>query len=222
MIEIKIVAHTPREFLEQLNALAYAYSDPQVGLATTPSTGNAALAAYANVSAGQASSVSTGEAQEHSDDLAASAGQRERGKPGPGRARRTKAEIAEDEAAEVAEASGEKAQISTGENRVGPEDSPETEAQDAADEAAEAAQNQSASATLEDVRSAAGEYMKKFGPVATQADGAAILQAALGKPPEGEAGWKMSLIPNDPAQYARAVAAFKEALEKNPFERDLV
>jgi len=150
------------------------------------------------------------------------AAKRERGKPAPGsgRARRTKAEIAEDEAAEAG-----KPQISTGENRVGPQDEPEDSgdnAQDAADEAAEVARGAAdqATSTIEDVRAAAAEYVKTFGMDAAQADGGAILQAALGAPPAGEQIWKMSIIPA--GMHGRVVAAFNEALAKNPFQRDVV
>lgn len=107
--------------------------------------------------------------------------QRERGKPAPGRARRTKEEIAEDEAADKADAARAagateaglqgsaadvKASISTGENRVGPEDDAETQAQDAADEAAERAAKSDGKITHDDLRKALGEYQKKFGMAA--------------------------------------------------------
>lgn len=106
---------------------------------------------------------------------------RERGKPAPGRARRTKEEIAEDEAADKADAARAagaaeaglqgsaadvKASISTGENRVGPEDDAETQAQDAADEAAERAAKSDGKITHDDLRRAMGDYQKKFGMAA--------------------------------------------------------
>lgn len=110
---------------------------------------------------------------------------RARGKPAPGRARRTKEEIAEDEAADKADAvraqaateAGTQAEsaddvksaISTGDERVGPEDSAEDAAQDAADEAAETAADKTG-LTLDDLRKAAGEYQKKFGMAAAVAD----------------------------------------------------
>jgi len=73
---------------------------------------------------------------------------RERGKPSPGKARRTKEEIAEDEAADKADAenivdeSGASSgmSISSGEERISPEDEADA-AQDAADEAAETERN---------------------------------------------------------------------------------
>lgn len=93
---------------------------------------------------------------------------RERGKPGEGRARRTKAEIAEDEAADAADAQLQadakeadltddvKPAISTGENRVGPDD-----AQDAADEAAET--EKTGLAPIDVLRRLVGDYQKKHG-----------------------------------------------------------
>lgn len=78
----------------------------------------------------------------------------------PKRKRRTKAEIEADRAAEA----GDKPQISTGEERVGPEDDPATQAQDAADEAAEVEANRDAKAPLtrDDLRAAVARYTKKF------------------------------------------------------------
>ncbi|MCY0148345.1 hypothetical protein OEG84_11640 [Hoeflea sp. G2-23] len=88
---------------------------------------------------------------------------RERGKPSEGRKRRTKEEIAEDEAADAADAAAaaSKPAISTGENRVGPEDDAETEAADAADEAAET--ESTGLAPIDQLRRAMGAYQKKFG-----------------------------------------------------------
>lgn len=98
---------------------------------------------------------------------------RQRGQPSPGKTRRTKAEIAEDEAADAAEAAAQKAaadadiqaetaddvkpSISTGESRVGPEDP-----QDEADEAAETAAN-GGLAPIDELRRVVGDYQKKFG-----------------------------------------------------------
>lgn len=59
-------------------------------------------------------------------------------------------------------ATEEVAAISTGEERVGPEDDPETDAQDAADEAAETAAN-GGLAPIDELRRAVGDYQKKFG-----------------------------------------------------------
>lgn len=95
--------------------------------------------------------------------------QRERGKPGPGRKRRSAEEVAEDETADAADAArkaqdhaAETPQISTGGERVDPQDTPEVQAQDAADEAAESAATKTG-LTRDDVRNAVGRYQKRFG-----------------------------------------------------------
>lgn len=93
---------------------------------------------------------------------------RERGKPSGGRARRTKEEIAEDEAADAAEALNgevmppETQSISTGEERIDPAQA----AQDAADERAQAEATKAAEGkayTRDDVRSAMVEYVNAHG-----------------------------------------------------------
>lgn len=99
---------------------------------------------------------------------------RERGKPGEGRARRTKAEIAEDEAADAADAAlveaGENSDaslgISTGGERINPD-----EAQDTADETAEKLANAKPGGelTTEDLRAAVATYQKKHGMAAAVA-----------------------------------------------------
>lgn len=144
---------------------------------------------------------------------------RERGKPAPGRARRTKEEIAEDEAAEKAEASGALASgtqqsISTGDERVGPEDDAETQAQDRADEEAEEAGNTEAAAplTVMDGKAAIGVYLGKHGMEAAQADGMAIFVSALGEPPAGKAwGWTMLAEKGDQSLIDKAVRAWQAA-----------
>lgn len=104
----------------------------------------------------------------HRDQPKAEAPKRERGKPSPGRARRTKEEIAEDEAADAADAAKQQAAeeadlkddvklaVSTGEERVGPDD-----AQDAADEAAET--EKTGLASIDVLRRLVGDYQKKHG-----------------------------------------------------------
>lgn len=110
----------------------------------------------------------------------------------------------------------EKAAISTGEERTGPEDTPETQQQDAADEAAEVAETKTeVAATLDDVRAAAGAYLKKFGMDAAQQDGAKVLTMVC-----GEGVVKMSDIPAD--KIKAVVAGFAEMTEKNPFQREQV
>lgn len=100
---------------------------------------------------------------------------RERGQPSPGKARRTKAEIAEDEAAQGeenygttaeaietdrAEQAAAKANISSGDERI----DPSIVAQDAADEAAEsAAARTSGAPTLDDLRRLMGDVQRKHG-----------------------------------------------------------
>lgn len=120
----------------------------------------------------------------------AEAPKRERGKPSPGRARRTKEEIADDEAADAAEAAapltvvkhvtlpddatseqvaeafaGLKANISTGEERIDPTTA-EDAAQDAADEAAEAEVVKPKELSHDDVRAALQKYVTRFGMAA--------------------------------------------------------
>ncbi|KQO69497.1 hypothetical protein ASF22_02495 [Methylobacterium sp. Leaf87] len=187
---------------------------------------------------------------------------RERGKPSAGRKRRTAEEVAEDEAADardnaaagvptiasmttlpadstpeqVAEAfanlkSG--AAISTGEERVGPEDdAPEVQAQDAADEAAEAEGGKIQDMlTHDDLRKAMGDYVTRYGMPAAQIDGPTIFNAALGDVPAGAVekdgttpatAWRMTLVPDTQEALGKAVGAWREALAKNPWKRDAV
>ncbi|UXS23123.1 hypothetical protein [Agrobacterium tumefaciens] len=159
---------------------------------------------------------------------------RERGKPAPGRARRTKEEIAEDEAADAAEAAAsetgdgndaaetEARSISRDpENRVSPEDTTEDDAQDAADEAAEVEETRKDETPLtrDDVKAAMTGYVNTYGLPATQEDGPKLIGSALGKPPKGEEYWKLSLIPDDQDALRKVVEAFKGALASNPYLR---
>lgn len=125
----------------------------------------------------------------------AAVAKRERGKPSPGRARRTKEEIAEDDEAErvaaiyaagggvtdqnsankelaIVEGHDPRPAISTGEERV----DPAAAAQDAADEAAETASSDGAP-TLNDLRRLMGDVQRKHG-MAT----ATRIPFLLGKP----------------------------------------
>lgn len=152
---------------------------------------------------------------------------RERGKPSAGSARRTKAEIAEDEAAEQADAARAAAGAETGAEvadrqiSTSPEDrhdpnNPDDVA-DAADEAAEtAAVKEAAGNTLthDDVRNALGAYVKAYGMPAAQEDGPAVITLMFG---EGKA--KVSDIPNTQEALAKAVAGIKEMTTKNPYSR---
>jgi hypothetical protein len=75
-------------------------------------------------------------------------------------------------------------------------------------------------ATREDLIAAMKAYQEKHGGEKTQADGRAIFDKALGPVPEGTkdgkgdvvSSWKLSAVPNDPAAFAKCVAAWKEAL----------
>jgi hypothetical protein len=162
--------------------------------------------------------------------------QRERGKPTQGATRRTKAEIAEDEAADKADAALRAAGEETGavvpdkvietgsnistspEDRQDPDnpdevDSPEDAAQDAADEAAEAAAVKEAKGgklTLDDVRTTLGIYVKAYGMDAAQKDGPAVIAEVCG-------GAKVSDIPDD--KIEEVIAAIKAAGKANRFNR---
>ena len=155
-------------------------------------------------------------------DAAAEAAQteapkRERGKPAPGRARRTKEEIAEDEAADKAEASapatGETPLISTGEERIDPITA-EDAAQDAADEAAEVEATKAPELTHDDVRAALQKYLAAYGTPAAMEDGPKVLTMLFGAEVT-----KVSAVPGDQASLAKAVAGIEEMTTKNPFKR---
>lgn len=107
--------------------------------------------------------------------------------------------------------------ISTGEERIGPEDSPEVAAQDEADEKAEsdAARDPEKPVTLDDVRSALGEYVRIYGMAAAQEDGPKVITLVCG---EGKV--KVSDVPDD--KVAAVVSGVKEMSEKNPFKREKV
>lgn len=143
---------------------------------------------------------------------------RERGKPSQGRARRTKEEIAEDEAADAADAAApsvsEKPMISTGEERIDPTTEADA-AQDAADEAAEAKATKPAELTHDDVRAALQKYLTAFGTPAAMEDGPKVLTMMFGADVA-----KVSAVPNDQASLAKAVAGIEEMLVKNPFKRE--
>lgn len=184
-------------------------------------------------------------APETGNEPAADTPKRERGKPSPGRARRTKEEIAEDDAAanaptiasmttlpddstpeQVAEAfAGLKAAISTTpEDRQDPEnpepaDDAETVAQDAADEAAETAETKTG-LTLDDVRNVIGIYVKAYGMDAAQADCPKLIAKVLGKDHDAAAPCKVSDLPDD--KIEAAIAEIKLAGKENRFARAVV
>jgi hypothetical protein len=175
-------------------------------------TVNAARAAAGHApveSSAEVAAAETDEPAEAAGDAGEAAVKRERGKAAPGRARRTKAEIAEDEAADAADAAAN-GNISTNpENRIDPNDDTaaentvfdgaklddeQTNAQDEADEKAEmakaneklAASEKTASvAMIEQIRNAIGEVGDKHGiPVAARVP--AWLGKALADFPEAE------------------------------------
>lgn len=155
-------------------------------------------------------------------DAAAEAAQteapkRERGKPAPGRARRTKEEIAEDEAADKAEASApateETPLISTGEERIDPTTA-EDAAQDAADEAAEVEATKAPELTHDDVRAALQKYLAAYGTPAAMEDGPKVLTMLFGAEVT-----KVSAVPGDQESLAKAIAGIEEMTTKNPFKR---
>lgn len=151
------------------------------------------------------------EAAEHAE-----APKRERGKPSPGKARRTKEEIAEDEAADKADAAAAPAEpkpaISTGEERIDPTN-PDDAKQDAADEAAEVAS--APELTHDDVRAALKKYVDAYGMPAAMEDGPKVFTMLF-----GEKAVKVSDIPTDQPSLKRAVDGVLEMLAKNPFKRE--
>lgn len=149
------------------------------------------------------------------------------------RTRRTKAEIEAEREKMLSTVSEKTAdiitqddtpQISTGDERIGPEDDAETAAQDAADEAAEVEASRDAAAPLtrEDVREAIARYIHAFGMEATQTDVPNILLAALGPVPEGTKNakgvvvtkWGLTAIPETQEAFAASVAAVDAAIAK--------
>jgi hypothetical protein len=136
---------------------------------------------------------------------------RERGKPSPGKSKRTKAEIAEDDAADAADAETEAQggytdrmteEFSAAQNV----DSEDDAAQDAADEQAEvdAGRDPANPLTGDDLKNAMGLYVSKFTLEATKEDGPVIFNRALGKPPAGQAGWRVSLVEEAGQEALRA------------------
>lgn len=129
---------------------------------------------------------------------------RKRGEASPGKTRRTKAEIAEDEAADAADAA--------------------TVKQDKADEKAEVEANRGDDkpVTIDDVKNIVNEYVTKFGLPATQEDGPKIFVEALGQPPEGENFWRFSILPTDQESIAKVAAVWTRAVAENPLKRKAV
>jgi len=152
---------------------------------------------------------------------------RERGQPSPGKSRRTKAEIAEDEAADAADAEARGGISTDPENRTDPENPEDSEAdaeQDAADEAAEVAAERQPDAPLsiDDVKALATEYQARYGMAAVQEDGKLIFKEALGNPPEGNDFWRFSLVPTDQPTLKKLTATWQRAIDENPLKRERV
>lgn len=173
-------------------------------------------------------------------EVKAAIAKRERGQPAPGRKRRTKEEIAEDDAADEAERSKDPGldaavrSMARPAPKIEPADAPaweaeqedlapaeesEVAAQDAADEKAEAEAASDGKLTHDDLRQAMGLYVKTYGIAATQEDGTKIFESTLGPAPAGEKSWKLSLVPDDQGALMKAVHAWSEAVESNPFDR---
>lgn len=100
---------------------------------------------------------------------------------------------------------------------TGPEDNAETQAQDKADEQAEVEQNRDPETplTIEDVKAAVGKYIEKFDMAAAQQDGPQLFVDVLGKPPEGQPYWKMSILPTDQPTLKKVVDAWTAAAAGN-------
>lgn len=231
MLELKVTV--PQEHIEADGARRY-LSQAMAAIGFEPASPTLRQVGEAAYAAGFKVEVDLGTANGEADIYAAGAAKimadvaaapkRERGKPSPGRARRTKEEIAEDEAADAADAA--QANISTGEARVDPanpepEDSAEDQAQDAIDEAeeVEASRDPVKPLTNDDLKAEMTAYVQRFGIPAVQEDGAKIFRAGLGEPPAGETAWRLSLVGDDQERLVKAVAAWKAALAENPFKR---
>lgn len=130
--------------------------------------------------------------------------QRERGKPSAGRARRTKEEIAEDDAADAADAA-QTAETAAVPAEEAVQSNPVEEAQDAADEAADPVNAPASEATRDDVRAAMVEYSQKNGMPKLTADMSTLLGRLW---PDGSVT-KLSEIPEDAAAFASVIDGLK-------------
>lgn len=142
-------------------------------------------------------------------------GDRKRGEAGPGRRRRTNAQLEEDKrffdqqgrAEAFAAVKPGTASISSGEPRVDPADA----AQDAADEAAETATRPSGPPTLEDLRAAVTRYSDKFGPVNTVANIRGIIGCPVNEVPADQIG-------NAIAKVQKAIEGFGVITPNSPVD----
>lgn len=142
---------------------------------------------------------------------------RERGKPSPGHKRRTNAEIAEDEAADKADAerlataASDTPTISTGGQRIDP-DNPDDVAADEADEAADTAVSNGGKLTHDNLRDIMATYVKAYGLPAAQEDVPKVFSGLFGADVV-----KVSQVPED--RIAEAIEAVKKAGRENTYER---
>ena len=228
-VEIKIYGETAKDALDELSGLASGMRPAgfRPELAAPYGAGPAMTAdeAYAATVAQGAEPSGAPAVRGHTVEQNAT---RKRGEPSPGNKRRTKAEMAEDEAAEAAE-NAAKQNISTGEARIDPEnpeeaddsDSASDSEQDAADEAAEveAYRDPEKPLTIDDVKAAVMAYAEKYGMPAAQADGPRIFVEALGAPPKGEEFWKFSILPvDDQEKIRKVISIWQRATTENPFK----
>lgn len=159
-VEIKIYHETALQVLEELQTLSGGLTERRIGKAPelSMSYGGVDPSSNPNWKTQSSTKIAEQEVAATTDRVEApeklspeeTAPLRERGKPSQGKARRTKEEIAEDEAADAADADRVEGDgpekptaamsISSGEERISPEDEADA-AQDAADEAAETERN---------------------------------------------------------------------------------
>lgn len=210
-VRIEIFGETAREALDELRGFANDLIRPAAPVQSETATDAPAAAPVSEPA----------EAAAEPEAPAAEAPKRERGKPSPGRARRTKEEIAEDEAADKADAGATAEQnepqpniTAEPENRVDPAEA----AQDAEDEAADEANAPAPEATRDDVRAAMLAYQAAYGVPALMADMTAILKEEY---PAGGVT-KLSEIPDTTADFAKITARLNDALTNNTFSRDKV
>lgn len=141
------------------------------------------------------------------------------GQPSPGAKRRTKAEIAEDDAAAVANVASIKTDVLAAADAAQTAyDSPEDAAQDAADEAAEAAAHKTG-LTHDDLRQAVGRYQKKFGMAAAVAGVPTLLGCALIDVPEADLAAAIAKV--DAAVAADAPGAIEEKVAAAATKEDV-
>lgn len=161
--------------------------------------------------------------------------QRERGKPAPGKARRTKAEIEEDEAADAADAApqvryfyhpesncldktedgshpgtdGLLEEIDAEKYAEIEKKIADEEAQDAADEKADDANASGADATRDNVREAMEAFLNANGLPALNAAFGGYLKEAY---PDGSVT-NLKMIPENPEDFAKAIAFLQSKME---------